>query len=106
MKLLLLTFKKRAPFLRSELRRALGEGESNSKQNVVKMVEKKEINVNFQRDRSSSKQFRFNPNCDNVVKEAQNYCHFIDRLISYHSWPLYSWCHTPILSSITQGNGF
>ena len=49
------------------------------------MVVKKEINVNFKRDRSSSKQFRFNPNCDNVVTEAQNYCHFIDRLISYNS---------------------
>ena len=49
------------------------------------MVVKKEINVNFKRDRSSSKQFRFNPNCDNVVTEAQNYCHFIDRLISYHA---------------------
>ena len=34
------------------------------------MVVKKEINVNFKRDRSSSKQFRFNPNCDNVVTEA------------------------------------
>ena len=43
-----------AAFLRSELRRVLGEEESNSKQNVVKMVVKKEINVNFQRDRSSS----------------------------------------------------
>ena len=30
-----------AAFLRSELRRVLGEGESNSKQNVVNMVVKK-----------------------------------------------------------------
>jgi hypothetical protein len=70
------------------MRTVLGEGESNSKQNVVKIVVKNEINVNFQRDRSSSKQLRFNSNCDNIVTEAQNYCHFIDRLISYHPWPL------------------
>ena len=76
-----------AAFLRSELRRVLGEGESNSKQNVVDMVVKKVITVNFKRDRSSSKQFRFNPNCDNVVTDYQNYCHLIDwRTLSY-PWP-------------------